>query len=282
MLPLHILNTTNTYMFMLRKIDRAIFCVGIALSLLGCGSHGVKHEKAEEDLMAKKELQGIWLDDDADDVAFRVKGDSVFFPDSTSAPAYFRIERDSFILVGGNTVKYHIVKQTPHLFVFINQNGERVKLCKTTDSSYLDMFAQKTILHVNQNKIVKRDTVYYHGTEKYHCYVQINPTTYKVAVATYNDDGVEVDNVYYDNIINLSVYKGASRLYSSDIRKEFYKKEVPGQFLRQAVLSDMTFMNSDNEGLHFFAVLAIPETSISYMVETIITYNGQMKQRIKK
>lgn len=269
-------------MFMLRNIDRAVIGVGIVLSLLGCGSNGNRHEKASEDLTAKKELQGIWLDDDEDDVAFRVKGDSVYFPDSTSAPAYFRIERDSFILVGGNTVKYHIVKQTPHLFVFINQNGERVKLSKTTDNSYLDLFAQKTILHVNQNRIVKRDTVYYHDADKYHCYVQINPTTYKVAVATYNDDGVEVDNIYYDNIINLSVYKGAARLYSSDIRKEFYKNEVPGQFLKQAVLSDMTFMNAGNDGLHFFAVLAIPETSISYMVETIITYNGQIRQRIKK
>lgn len=260
----------------------AIFGVGIVMFLLGCSSHGSKQEKAEEDLTAKKELQGIWLDEDADDVAFRVKGDSVYFPDSTSAPAYFRIERDSFIIVGGNTVKYHIVKQTPHLFVFVNQNGERVKLSKTTDNSYLEMFAQKTILHINQNRVVKRDTVCYHDADKYHCYVQINPTTYKVAVASYNDDGVEVDNVYYDNIINLSVYKGAERLYSCDLRKEFYKNEVPGQFLRQAVLSDMTFMNADNEGLHFFAVLAIPETSISYMVETIVTYSGQIKQRIKK
>lgn len=267
---------------MLRKIDMAFLCVGVFLSLLGCGSHGDKHEKTEEDLTAKKYLQGIWLDDDDDDVAFRVKGDTVYFPDSTSAPAYFRIERDSFVLVGGNTVKYHIVKQTPHLFIFVNQNGEKVRLSKTSDTSYLDLFAPKTVLHVNQNKVVKRDTVYYHDDKKYHCYVQINPTTYKVAKAAYNDDGVEVDNIYYDNIINLSVYNGASKLFSSDIRKEAYSKEVPGQFLKQAVLSDMTFMNADNEGLHFFAVLAIPETSISYMVETIVTYNGQMKKRIKK
>lgn len=270
-------------MLMLRKINTVFLCVGIVLSFWGCGSHNDKRQdRPEEDLTAKKDLQGIWLDEDGDDVAFRVKGDSVYFPDSTSAAAYFRIERDSFVIVGGNTVKYHIVKQTPHLFVFVNQGGDRVRLVKTSDTSYLEMFAPKKVQHVNQNRVIRRDTVYFHDNEKYHCYVQVNPTTYKVAKAAYNDDGVEVDNIYYDNIINLNVYKGAYRLFSSDIRKEFYKHEVPAEFLRQAVLSDMTFMNADDEGLHFFAMLAIPETSIIYMVETIVTYNGQIKRRIKK
>lgn len=269
-------------MFRLKNINTALLYVGVLLSMLACGSPHDKQEKKDEDLTAKKMLQGIWLDDDDDDVAFRVKGDTVYFPDSTSAPSYFRIERDSFVLIGGNVVKYHIVKQTPHVFVFVNQNGERVKLLKTDDKSYLDMFAPKTILHVNQNRIVKRDTVVTYGDNRYHCYVQVNPTTYKVAKATYNDDGVEVDNIYYDNIINLNVYKGASRLFSCDFHKESFKNEVPVTFLKQAVFSDLTFVNADNEGLHFFAVLAIPETSISYMVETVVKYNGKVLKRIKK
>lgn len=269
-------------MFNFRKINQAFLYVSVVLSFFACGKNSGKQVEPEEDLAAKKSLQGIWLDEDDDDVAFRVKGDTVYFPDSTSAPTYFRIERDSFVLVGGNTVKYHILKQTPHLFVFMNQNGERVKLSKTSDRSYLDLFAPKTVLHVNQNRLVKRDTICFYGSSKYHCYIQINPTTYKVAVSSYNDDGVAVDNVYYDNIINLSVYNGASKLFSSDFRKEIYKKEVPGQFLKQAVLSDMEFVNADKEGLHFFAVLAIPETSISYMVENIVNYKGQIKMRIKK
>lgn len=269
-------------MFRQIQIHKTLMCLAGILLLFACGGKSDRHDKIAEDLTAKKNLQGIWLDDDADDVAFRVNGDSVYFPDSTSAPAYFCIERDSFVIVGGNTVKYHIVKQTPHVFVFVNQSGERIKLIKTSDTSYLDMFAKKTVLHVNQNHVVKRDTVMYHEGEKYHCYVQINPTTYKVAKAAYNDDGVEVDNIYYDNIINLSVYNGASRLFSRDVHKELYTKDVPSQFLRQSVLSDMTFLNADKEGLHFFAVLAIPETSISYIVETIVTYNGKISTRIKK
>lgn len=269
-------------MLNLKNIKSAFWILCFTFVMLACRTNSSKQEKWSEDLAAKKNLQGIWLDEDEDDVAFRVKGDSVYFPDSTSAPAYFRIERDSFIIIGGNIVKYHIIKQTSHIFVFVNKSGEKVKLSKTSDNSYLELFAPKTVLHVNQNKVVKRDTVVYQGNDKYHCYVQINPTTYKVAKATYNDDGVEVDNIYYDNIINLNVYKGASKLFSSDIHKEFYKDEVPMPFLKQAVLSDITLMNVDSDGLHYFAIIAIPETSISYMVETIISYRGQIKKRIKK
>ena len=257
------------------------FILGIFL-VLGCNSRNNKTSEAAENLVAKKNLQGIWLDDEDEDVVFRIKGDTVYFPDSTSMPVYFRIEKDSFIIVGGNTISYHIVKQTPHLFIFVNQNGEKVKLCKTSDKSYLDMFAAKTVSTINQNKVVKRDTVFFNNDDKYHCYVQVNPTTYKVAKSSFNEDGVEVDNVYYDNIVNLNVYKGANKLYSSDMRKESFKNEVPSQFLRQAVFSDMTFDKADSEGIHFFAVLAIPETSISFYVETVVTYDGKVFFRIKK
>ena len=267
---------------MLVKKYTIFLLVGSLIAFFACTNRGGKPAKIEEDLVAKKNLQGIWLDDDGEDVAFRVKGDSVYFPDSTSAPAYFRIERDSFVVIGGNTVKYQIIKQTPHLFVFLNQNGERVKLYKTNDASYLEMFAPKTILHVNQNKIVKRDTVFFYDEKKYHSYVQVNPTSYKVAKASTNDDGVEVDNIYYDNIINLSIYNGASKVLSRDIRKEFYNHEVPAQFLKQAVFSDLAFDKADAEGMHYFAAIAIPETSISYMVETIVDYNGRITKRIKK
>lgn len=269
-------------MFNLKKIFVSFLCADLALALLACTSQTKKQEKTEEDLTAKKNLQGIWLDDDDDDVAFRVKGDTVYFPDSTSAPTYFRIERDSFVLFGGNIVKYRIAKQTAHLFVFLNQNGERVKLKKTNDTSYLDMFAPKTTFHVNQNKVVKRDSVIYYGDDRYHCYVQINPTTYKVAKASYNEDGVEVDNIYFDNIINLSIYNGASKLFSSDLRKEFFNDVVPKTFIKQAVLSDISFLRTDNEGIHFIAILAVPETSINYVVETIVDYDGKIRKRIKK
>lgn len=260
-----------------------VFCLFVAVfAATACTNRKAAQRELKEDLTAKKNLQGIWLDDNGDDVAFRIKGDSVYFPDSTSAPTYFRVERDSFVLMGGNVTKYHIVKQTPHLFIFVNQSGERVKLYKTDDNSYMEMFAPKTAMYINQNKVVKRDTVIFYDTEKYHCYVQINPTTYKVIKPSYNDDGVEVDNVYYDNIVNLAVYNGNRKIFSSDLHKDAFRSEVPQQFLKQSVFSDVRFDHSDRDGVHFFSVLAIPETSISYMVETIVGYDGRLTKRIKK
>lgn len=259
---------------MFKNISFVVALMSFLLLAMSCSSGSGKQTKTEENLNAKHLLQGIWLDSDGEDVAFRIKGDSVYFPDSTSAPAYFRVERDSFVIYGGNTVKYHIVKQSAHVFSFINQNGEKVKLFKTTDESYLDTFAPKTIQTINQNKVLKRDTVMYYNDNKYHCYVQINPTTYKVYKASTNNDGLEVDNVFYDNIINLCVYNGGNRLYSCDFNKNDFKRQVPQQLLSQAVLSDITFKHADAKGLHFCAVLVIPETSISYMVKINVGYDG--------
>lgn len=250
--------------------------------LAACGGSKSNGGDSSESLQAKRLLQGIWLDDEGDDVAFYVKGDSVYFPDSTSAPSYFSIVRDTFVVVGGNTVKYHILKQTPNVFVFVNSNGEKIKLYKTGDRSYLDLFKSKTVMHVNQNHTIKRDSVIFVNDKKYHCYTQINPTTYKVIKSSYNNDGVEVGNVYYDNIINFTVYNGANKVFSRDIRKNFFSDKVPAVFLKQAVFSDFSVEKADVEGIRCYAVLAIPETSISYIVETVVGFNGTITKNIKK
>ena len=33
-------------------------------------------------------LQGVWEDEETDEVLFKLQGDSVYYPDSTSMPAY--------------------------------------------------------------------------------------------------------------------------------------------------------------------------------------------------
>lgn len=58
----------------------------------------------------------------------------------------------------------------------------------------------------------------------------MNPTTYKVYKSSYNDDGVQVDNVYYDNIVNIHVYHGANRVFSRDFHKKDFLKVVPAEF----------------------------------------------------
>lgn len=254
-------------------------------SLLGlacCGQKDTKQEVLQEDKAAKKMLQGVWLnDDDEDDVAFRVKGDTIYYPDSTSQPVYFYIAGDTLVMKGANVVKYPIVKQAAHIFQFKNQTGDIVKLVKTSDRSYLQQFVHEHPVALNQNTLIKRDSVVTVGDEKLHLYVQVNPTSYKVFKTSYNDDGVEVDNVYYDNIINVNVFHGASKVFSRDFHKKDFHKQVPASFLEQAIFSDMVFSKADQDGVHYMAVLAMPDSSISYQVEVIISLTGKLTMKIK-
>ena len=106
----------------------ALLCATIVI--VACGPKTPKNEgKAVEDKVAKQMLQGIWINAEDESVAFKVKGDTIFYPDSTSYPAYFQIFRDTLVIHGADDmVKYPIVKQAPHLFMFKNSNGETVKL----------------------------------------------------------------------------------------------------------------------------------------------------------
>ena len=252
------------------------FILGFFL-VLGCNSRTGKTSDVGEDLVAKKNMQGIWLDgDDEDDVAFRVKGDTIYYPDSTSRPVYFYIVGDTLVMKGANTSKYPIVHQAAQIFQFKVQNGDIVKLVKTDDQSYLQQFSHEQPVTLNQNTLVKRDTVVNAGNEKLHLYVQVNPTTFKVYKSSYNDDGVEVDNVYHDNIVNVNIYQGSRKIFGRDFRKEDFKGQVPHEFLKQSILSDIVFRKVDAEGVHYKVVLAMPDSNMSYQVEIIISLKGKM------
>ena len=92
-----------------------------------------------------------------------------------------------------------------------------------------------------------------------------------------NDDGVQVDEVYYDNIVNLNVFHGAQKLFSRDFKKQDFSKNVPAAFLEQAVFSDLVFEEIDSAGIHYLAVLAQPNSSISYQVRVTISFAGHLK-----
>lgn len=235
----------------------------------------------QEDLAAKKMLQGIWVDEDAQEVAFRAKGDTIYYPDATSMPVYFQIIKDTMVLHGADVEKYPIVKQTPNLFIFKNQNGEEVRLIHSTDADDASFFNNKQPQPLNQNQLIKRDTIISYNNERYHCYVQVNPTTFKVIKPTYNDDGVEVDNVYHDNIVNLNVYHGAQKLFSGDFRKQQFSKLVPADFLQQAVLSDLIFNKVDDKGISYVAVLIMPDSQSSYQVILTINFNGRLHMHVQ-
>ena len=260
---------------------------GLILLLIVCFAGCKKTSKddapvtvVEENKRAKEMLQGIWVNEDAGDVAFRAVGDTIQYPDSTSMPVHFMVLGDTLVLKGEKTVKYPIVKQAPHLFIFMNQNNEAVRLVKSDDPDNIYSFEEKRILSVNQHQLIKRDTVVVYNNERYHCYVQVNPTTYKVYSSTYNDEGVEVQNIYYDNIIHISVFNGARKVFSKDFYKKDFTRQVPDDFLRQSVLSDFEFQKLDQQGVHYTAMLAKPDSSSSYVVEVIISYAGALSLHV--
>ncbi|MDO4161221.1 MAG: DUF4738 domain-containing protein, partial [Prevotellaceae bacterium] len=176
----------------------------------GCKQNIKKESVQEENKKAKALLEGIWKDSDEDNVAFLVKGDTIYYPDSTSQPVYFEIIDDTLVLKGNSISKYPIIRQEAHLFEFKNQSDDIVKFIKSEDPNDSLEFIRQSPNVLNQRIVIKRDTIISHSDKKYHCYVQINPTTYKVFRTSYNSEGIEVENVYYDNIIHISIFSGAN------------------------------------------------------------------------
>ena len=69
------------------------------------------------------------------------------------------------------------------------------------------------------------------------------------------------------------------KLYSSDFRKSQFSKYVPADFLEQAVLGNMEYSSIDAAGLHFNATLCIPDGASCYLVETLISYKGELTMK---
>lgn len=250
----------------------------VALLAVGCNDKPKASVTNDENKEAKSMLQGIWVDDETSEVVFKVKGDSIFYPDSTIVPAYFKIVGDTLIM-GAQRYRYPVTKLSVNLFWFRNQNGDEVRLSRSSEPSDSLAFGHK-VDFLQPKQVIKNDTVVIYGNERYHCYIAINPTTKKVYVTDYGDDGVGMDNVYYDNIVHISVYHGAVKLYSSDIQKQMYARFVSAGFLSQAILSNMTFNKIDANGFHFDATICNPNGTSCYLLDTKIDFKGKMTMEL--
>ena len=189
---------------MKKNIVTAFACI---ILLGGCANGGKNaNVSLREDMTAKQLLQGIWLNMDDKDVAFRVEGDTIYYPDSISQPVYIQIFSDTIFFNGAQLTKYPIERQSENFLQFRNQKGEVVKLIKSDNDDDHLAFAPRRSIVLNLRQLIKCDTVVMFSNQRYHSYVQVNPTTYRVVKSTVNDDGLAIDNVYYDNIVNLTVY----------------------------------------------------------------------------
>ena len=249
-----------------------VICLGSFLAACGGAKNGDAPKKEKlEDLEAKRMLQGIWVDENEGAPSFWAKGDSLFFADTTSIPAHFSIIADTLVIEGATNVKYPIVKQSEHVFEFVNQGGENVHLVKGDSTTNAVFFSDAKPVVLNQLQTIKRDTVIFASDERYHVYVQVNPTRQKVFKQTINNDGVVVENVYYDNSIRFIIFHGANRVYQHDFHRDDFKKLVPEGFFMSSVLSDLVYYSHDATTVSYVAQLAIPDSFSSY--EVLLTFN---------
>lgn len=255
-----------------------LICVGLAVTLLSCGDQKPPQGESRE---AKALLQGTWMDGETEDVLFQMKGDTVYYSDSTSMPAYYKVVGDTLYI--GNS-GYHIEKQTDHILWFKNQNGEVMKLEKLDAEELQDteeIQQPKTTIQT-LTEVLKRDTVVFKDGQRYHCYIAINPTRYKVISHTVNEDGLDVDEVYYDNIVNVSIFKGGTQIFKRDLHKKDYVKQVKSDFLEKAVFNDMNFKEVDAQGFHFIASLCVPNGASCYLVDNIVSDKGEIHFKLRE
>lgn len=226
-------------------------------------------------------LQGVWHNADTDELSFYAKGDTLFFPDSTCVPSYFCIVDDSLEIGGANTDRYKIIRQTPHLLIFNNLNDEQVVLKKSTNSADTTVFLYRNN-SPSAKEMNKKDSSVIYKNSKVRFTIIVKPSSEKVLKQTYTNDGIQVDNVYFDNDVFVTLKEqnpnGKRTIFDSQIKKMEFAKIVPSSFISQSVFSAFTFEKINAEGVHFNAVLSLPETVaiVSYNVDACITNKGEL------
>ena len=252
------------------------------LFLVACGyQNDVRKSLENEDKDAKQMLQGIWLGEDEETPVWFVKNDSILFPDTTSMSAKFWIYKDSLYLESSHLVRYKIVKQAENLFKFINQMGEEVKLIKSEDLSAKPSFYKNRSYALNILRIYDTDTVGIVGDVRYECSIHIEPTSDRIIKSNYTDEGVEVDNLYLDNIARVKVRLGSVEVLSREFHKSDFSKFVPFEFMSHSILRDVVYSHADSIGAYFDAIVGIPDASTCYVVEMKVWRNGKLSMRLR-
>lgn len=258
-------------------VKQTLFFTLITILLSACSNTNTKENVIEEDLTAKKNLQGTWLNEVEGNVLFTIKGDTIFYNDSTSQPSPFHVVNDTLFIDNHNVVKYPIRHLTSTSFTFVNTDGEEIELTKTDSQGSTPMRGQhKGAININQGKKIKNDTVMIYDGHHFHAYTQVNPTTYKVFHQSTNSDGLSIENVYYDNIIHIALFDGQKKVFSKNIVKTDFKKVVPESYISQAVLSEIKIEKTTKDGVLFVAILSIPDSYTNYMVNILITPDGKL------
>lgn len=229
----------------------------------------------KEDLNAKEWLQGTWIDDMTETPLFTAKGDTIYYIDESASPVTFKIINDTLRTYGQSLASYHIKKQGESFIWIQSIMGDILQLSK---SEYLKdsllTLLQKPI--EKPEKVIKKDQVVHYNNRRFHGYVYINPTNIKIRQPEITEEGFEIENVYYDNIVHICVYEGKKRLFGRDMKKQDFKYLIPNEYYQRAILSDMNFEGVNAKGYQYQATLCIPNSASCYQINISISINGDI------
>ena len=255
---------------------RNYFLMGcFCLLLPACmGGEARQEEQAADTLADTQWLQGVWLDDNTESPVFKIKGDSIYYASQINAPMPFSVHNDTITVYSAQPIHYFIEECLSYSLRYRTSVGETVSLHKAESDTL--SFGTVVPVKVVENEVFEKDSVIFHGGERYRGYAYINPTKKRVTLVSINEEGLPVENIYYDNIIHICVYKGKERLFSKDINKEMFARVVPADFLNNAILSDMDFVKVDEKGYRYVATLCIPDGAACYNVRLDVSKEGNI------
>ena len=262
----------------MNKIYSLLCGLWLAMTGMSACSHGAGNDvvaESQENVQMKQALQGIWADDNSDAVQFSADGDSLYYPGDASRPLYFKIVNGQLMICGADTVSYEIVCLEDSKFWYHSITGELIKLHRSEyelDSIEFVKTMQEPI--ALYDGVVKKDSVIMFEKHRYHGYVYINPSTMKVYKTSYNENGMKIEQVFYDNVIHLCVYEGTQSLFARDFTKKDFESAVEPGFLKSAVLSDMDFIDVNSKGYWYEVSLCIPDEASCYQIFILVSPDG--------
>lgn len=242
-----------------------------------CSNQHQQKEKAEkENKEAKSLLQGIWLDDVTETPLLHIKGDTIYYIDESASPTAFKIIGDSLKTYGQQVSSYHIKKQGKYIFWIESAMGNILQLSKSDNTT--DTLLSLPVVNSKEpsKDVIQKDQIVHYNNIRYRGYVYINPTGIKVIQPEITEEGLEVENIYYDNIIHICVYEGKNKLFGRDMRKEDFEPLLPKEYYQRSILSDMDFIGVNEKGYQYQANLCIPNSASCYLVNISIAKNGDI------
>ena len=257
----------------MKLFSKVLICISLMSSC--SGQPQKKEEMEKEDLMDKEWLQGTWIDDMTETPLFTAKGDTIYYIDEPAAPVAFKIIEDTLKTYGRKVSNYHIKKQGKSFIWIQSFMGDILQLSKAENSQDSLWIPRQTPKEKTDN-VISKDNVVHYNNQRFRGYVYINPTNIKVHQPEITEEGLEIENIYYDNIIHICVYEGKNKLFGRDMKKQDFESLIPAEYYQRAILSDMEFGGVNAKGYQYQATLCIPNSASCYLVNISITKDGDI------